>query len=177
MTSSDPNYGGGEYYGDSEYSGSARGSQYRSQYYPDERYSTRQYSASDYESERRAERAEAQRESEREAAEQDRKRIIAARTANTIIRVVCFLFAAVLALHIILVIGEANRGNGFYQFINSWASGVSLGFSDLFVPNGPKFRTLLNEGLAAIVWIIIGIVLATLVKRFVMPVPRSRRTW
>lgn len=150
-----------------------------SRYYPDQAPETREYSVSDYEYQRWA---DAQRHANREeayleAAERERRRIIIARTLNTIIQVVCYLFAVVLAIHIFLVIGEANQGNGFYRFIDSWANGVALGFNDLFVPDNLKFRTALNEGLAALVWIIIGIVLSTLVRRLVMPVPRSHQTW
>lgn len=154
-----------------------------SSYYPDESPETQEYSASDYEAQRRtdaqrqAEREEAHRRAEHEAAERERKRIIAARILHTIIQVVCYLFAVVLAIHIVLVIGDANEGNGFYQFIDGWANGVALGFNDLFVPENLKFRTALNEGLAAIVWIIIGIVLSTLVRRLLMPVPRSHQNW
>lgn len=154
-----------------------------SSYYPDDSPDTREYTATDYESQRRAgaqreaEREQAHRRAERDAAERERKRIIAARTLHTIIQVVCYLFAVVLAIHIVLVIGEANEGNGFYQFIDGWANGVTLGFNDLFVPDNLKFRTALNEGLAAIVWIILGIVLSTLVRRLLMPVPRSHQSW
>lgn len=162
MTSPDPQYRGNEPGGSS--------------YYP-ESPETRGYAASDYEAQRRAQRGEAQAEQRRAAADREHKRIVAGRTANTIIQVVCYLFAVVLAVHIVLVIGAANQGNGFYQFVNSWANGITLGFDDLFVPANLKFRTLLNEGLAAIVWIIIGIVLSTLVRRLVMPVPRSRQSW
>jgi hypothetical protein len=99
----------------------------------------------------------------------------------TVINVVCGLFAAVLALHIILVIGSANQGNGFASFINEWSSAVSLGLRDLFVPDNEKVRTFLNDGLAAIAWIVIASVLTFLVRRFALPVPRRvshyRRVW
>lgn len=128
---------------------------YGSAYYPDDR------AASD---DRAAERA-----AERDEARRQQTRITIARVASTVIRVICFLFAVVLAVHILLVIGEANRSNGFAQFTASWSSGVSLGFDDLFLPDDRKLRTLLNYGLAAIVWIIIGILLSTLVKRVILP--------
>ena len=154
-----------------------------SQYYPDQPPATRQYAAADYQTgrggdtPRQAGQAESQRRARRDAAERDRKRFIAARSTSTIIQVVCYLFAVVLALHIVLVLGDANAGNGFYQFIDSWRSGITLGFGDLFIPENVKFRITLNEGLAALVWIIIGIVLNTLVRRLLTPVPRSGRDW
>lgn len=154
-----------------------------SYYYPETPPATRQYSASDYDAERgtdpgrQSDRAAVQRRARRDAAERERKRLIAARSANTIIQVVCYVFAVVLAIHIVLVIGDANAGNGFYQFIDSWRSGITLGFDDLFVPQNYKFRITLNQGLAAIVWIIIGIVLSTLVRRLLTPIPRGNQSY
>lgn len=90
----------------------------------------------------------------------------------TIINAVCAIFAVVLALHIILVIGEANQGNGFAAMINDWSSAVSLGLRDLFVPENLKVRTFLNDGLAAIAWLAIGALLTYLIRRLALPGPR-----
>jgi hypothetical protein len=97
------------------------------------------------------------------------------RTVNvvcTIINVLCAVFAVVLALHIILVIGEANQGNGFAALINDWSGAVSLGLRDLFVPESLKVRTFLNDGLAAIAWLVIGGLLTYLIRRLALPGPR-----
>jgi hypothetical protein len=99
----------------------------------------------------------------------------------TVINVVCGVFAVVLALHIILVLGSANMANGFAGMIDSWSSAVSLGLRDLFVPSDLKVRTFLNDGLAAIAWIVIAALLTFLVRRFALPSPRRvshyRRVW
>lgn len=99
----------------------------------------------------------------------------------TVINVICGVFAVVLALHIILVLGSANQGNGFAALINDWSSAVSLGLRDLFVPANEKVRTFLNDGLAAIAWVIIAALLTYLIRRFALPVPRRvsqyRRVW
>ena len=99
----------------------------------------------------------------------------------TVINVICGVFAVVLALHIVLVIGEANQGNGFAALINEWSSAVSLGLRDLFLPANEKVRTLLNDGIAAIAWIVIASLLTYLIRRFALPTPRRvshyRRVW
>jgi hypothetical protein len=99
----------------------------------------------------------------------------------TVINVVCGVFAVVLALHIILVLGSANQANGFAALINDWSSAVSLGLRDLFVPANEKVRTFLNDGLAAIAWIVIASLLTYLIRRFALPSPRRvsqyRRVW
>jgi hypothetical protein len=118
---------------------------------------------------------------EQEVRDPDRRRRRTVGVVCTVINVVCGLFAAVLALHIVLVIGSANQGNGFAEFINEWSAAVSLGFRDLFVPDNEMVRTFLNDGLAAIVWLIIAGVLTHLVRKFALPVPRRvsqyRRVW
>lgn len=93
-----------------------------------------------------------------------------------VIDIVCSLFAIVLAIHIFLVIGNANAANGFAQFIESFSGGVSLGLRDLFTPENVGVRTLLNDGLAAILWLVLRSVLTTLITRLALPV-EQRRVW
>lgn len=90
----------------------------------------------------------------------------------TVINAICVLFAVVLAVHIVLVLGSANQANGFASFINGWSSAVSLGLRDLFVPADEKLRVLINDGLAAIAWLVIGAALTYLIRRFALPGPR-----
>ncbi len=98
------------------------------------------------------------------------------RIVNGLISVVTGLFAVVLAIHIVLVIGEANMSNGFAQFITGWAAGIDLGLSGLFTPANEKVQVALNEGIAAILWLIIGSALTTLIARIVLP-DAGQRTW
>ncbi|WIV59240.1 hypothetical protein [Amycolatopsis nalaikhensis] len=69
----------------------------------------------------------------------------------------CGLFAVVLAAHIVLVLAEANPRNGFVSFIGSWAPGVSLGLRDLFTLGSDKIAIPLNDGTAAILWLLIAV--------------------
>jgi hypothetical protein len=114
---------------------------------------------------------------EEEIADADHRRRRTVNIVCTIINAVCAIFAVVLALHIVLVIGEANQGNGFAAMIDDWSSAVSLGLRDLFVPENLKLRTFLNDGLAAIVWLVIGGLLTYLVRRLALPGPRRVRRY
>lgn len=105
-----------------------------------------------------------------EDADHRRRRTVT--VVNTVINAICAVFAVVLAVHIVLVIGEANQSNGFASMIDSWSSAVSLGLRDLFVPDDLKLRTFLNDGLAAIAWLVIAGVLTFLIRRFALPGPR-----
>lgn len=116
-----------------------------------------------------------------EIGDPDHKRRRTVGIVCTVINVVCGVFAVVLAAHIILVLGNANQANPFASLINDWSAAVSLGLRDLFVPANEKIRTLLNDGIAAIAWIVIASVLTYLIRRFALPVPRRvshyRRVW
>jgi hypothetical protein len=116
-----------------------------------------------------------------EITDPDQQRRKTVNVVCTVINVLCALFAVVLALHIILVLGSANQGNGFASMINSWSSAVSLGLRDLFVPANEKVRTFLNDGLAAILWLVIAALLTYLIRKFALPGPRRvahyRRVW
>ncbi len=107
-------------------------------------------------------------------------RVRAIRMVTSFITFVCALFAVVLVAHIILTLADANASNGFASFIAGFSGGVSLGFDGLFTPDSAKVAVLLNYGLAAIVWLLIGVALNFLIRRFAMPGPsrdvRYRRT-
>lgn len=106
--------------------------------------------------------------------EQAPARLGIVRVANGLISVVTGVFAAVLAIHIVLVVGEANMGNPFAQFITNWANGVNLGLSNLFTIAGEKGQVALNEGIAALLWLLIGAVLTTIIGRVLLPDTGSR---
>ncbi|WP_291409258.1 hypothetical protein [Actinophytocola sp.] len=107
----------------------------------------------------------------------DYRRIRTVNIVCTVINVITVAFAAVLGVHIVLVLGEANMANGFASFVDSWASGVRLGLNGLFTPDNAKLATLFNEGLAAILWLVIGGVLTYLIRRFALPGPRRLRRY
>ncbi|TWP46533.1 hypothetical protein FKR81_35285 [Lentzea tibetensis] len=111
-----------------------------------------------------------------ERADRVDSKIRVVRMVCAVIDVICWVFAIVLAAHIFLVVAGANMANGFAQFISGFAGGVNLGLSDLFVPGSEKVAVLLNEGLAAILWLVVGAVLTGLITRLALPV-EYRRAW
>ncbi|WP_163509990.1 DUF2417 domain-containing protein [Fodinicola acaciae] len=109
-----------------------------------------------------------------EVVEEGYTRIRVVRVICTIISAVCAIFAIVLLIHIFLVIGSANPDNGFAQLIGAWASGITLGLSNLFTAGGEKVQTFLNEGLAALLWLAIGGGLTAIIGRIFLPGPARR---
>lgn len=86
------------------------------------------------------------------------------RTAAVVVKFVTSLFAAILVIHAILVIGGANAANYVAVFFRDWASGLALGVNDLFLPASEALRVVLNSGLAAIIWIVIGMVISRILN-------------
>ncbi|MFE2753229.1 hypothetical protein ACFXGA_14660 [Actinosynnema sp. NPDC059335] len=113
---------------------------------------------------------------EEEIVERGDGRVRAVRVVCGVIDVLCWVFAIVLAIHIFLVIAGANPANGFAQLVDSWSAAVSLGLRDLFTPANATLRTLLNDGVAALLWLLIGAVLTNLITRLALPA-HERRVW
>jgi hypothetical protein len=101
------------------------------------------------------------------------KRIRVVRKVCAVINLVCGLFALVLGLHVLLVLANANPNNGFASFVDNFASAVSLGLRSLFTPAGHKLQVLLNDGVAAIAWLVIAAALTYIIRQFALPGPRT----
>jgi hypothetical protein len=82
----------------------------------------------------------------------------------TAVKVFCTVAALFLAAHIVFVLGDANPDNGITQFVRSWADYLTLGFQNLFTPEGEKTRVLVNYGIAAIFWLVVGAVASRLLR-------------
>lgn len=106
---------------------------------------------------------------EEEIVEQPDGRIRVVRTLNTVIRFVTGLFALVLVLHIVLVAAGANFGNAFASFVRSFANAVSLGLNNLFTFDNATLELAANQGLAAVLWLIIGAALTALIAGLFLP--------
>ena len=80
--------------------------------------------------------------------------------AASVIRIVTVIFAAVLVIHVVLTVTAANPANGITVFFRDLADQLTLGIGDLFLPASETLKVILNYGLAAVVWIVIGLVLS-----------------
>ncbi|HEY7593696.1 MAG TPA: hypothetical protein VH969_11125 [Actinophytocola sp.] len=75
------------------------------------------------------------------------------------------LFAIILAVHVVLVVGNANPANGITRFFADAAEPLALAFRSLFTPENAELRVLINYGLAALFWLVASAVLARLIRR------------
>lgn len=83
----------------------------------------------------------------------------------SLVRIVGMVIVAILVVHIVLTLLDANPANGFATTIRDLAAYFDLGFSNLFTPAEPKLAVTLNYGAAAIVWAVITAVVTRLIRR------------
>ncbi|MEV5825176.1 hypothetical protein AB0L25_06320 [Spirillospora sp. NPDC052242] len=83
----------------------------------------------------------------------------------TAVSVVTTAVVAILAIHILFVVFEANTGNGIVEWFAGSADRLAWQFEDVFRPDDPKVAVAVNYGLAALVYLAAGRVLAALVRR------------
>jgi hypothetical protein len=98
------------------------------------------------------------------------------RSICAVIGLVCWVFAAVLLAHVVLVVAGASVGHGFAALVTNWAGAINLGSSDLFTVGNEALAALVNEGLAAVLWLVIGALLTNLISRIALPVGQ-RQGW
>lgn len=86
-------------------------------------------------------------------------------TLIAIVRVVVGLATTVFLLHILFVLLEANQGNGFVSFVYMLAKALVLGLGDVFTPDEAKVGVVMNYGLAALVYAVVGHVIINALRR------------
>jgi hypothetical protein len=84
---------------------------------------------------------------------------------------VAFIIAGIL-IHVL----EANTSNGIVSVINDVAKWLVQPFDDMFEPNSDKTRIALNWGLGAVVYAVVGGLLARMLARSALA-GQIRRPW
>ena len=79
-------------------------------------------------------------------------------------QMVAFVCVAVLLVRIGLAFVAVNPQNAIVRGIGGFADAVVLAFRDLFLPVDPRVRLAVNYGVAAIFWLIVGLVAARLLR-------------
>ncbi|MEU6780178.1 hypothetical protein ABZ912_13335 [Nonomuraea angiospora] len=82
-----------------------------------------------------------------------------------LVKVASRMAALVVILYAVFTVFKANPANVWYEFVESLAGRLSLGLANLFQLADLRWTALVNYGLAAIVWLIIGSALAGLIRR------------
>jgi hypothetical protein len=85
--------------------------------------------------------------------------------AADLVRVLAMIICVLLALHIAFVVFSANQDNAIVRTVNDWADWFAWRFRDMFVPKDERVGVLVNYGIAAVVYLVAGRVLASLIRR------------
>lgn len=75
------------------------------------------------------------------------------------------IFALIEAVYILLIVLGANTANAFFTFVRSLAEPLALFFPGLFGTGNYTMDVLLNYGLAAVFWLVIGSIVARVIGR------------
>jgi hypothetical protein len=88
-----------------------------------------------------------------------------AESAAALVRILAMIICVLLALHIAFVVFRANDGNAIVRTVNDWADWFAWRFRDMFVPKDERVAVLVNYGIAAVVYLIVGRVVSGLIRR------------
>lgn len=87
--------------------------------------------------------------------ERRRREESSARVAH-IVRVVLGVVLTIFLLHVLFVVFDANQGNEFVSIVYVLAKTLVLGLGDVFTPDDALLGVVLNYGLAALVYVVVG---------------------
>jgi len=73
--------------------------------------------------------------------------------------------AIILVLHIILVLIGTNPSNSIVSWDATWAGHLAAWFKGLFTTSSAKWNTVLDYGLAAVAYLVVGRLVTGLVER------------
>jgi hypothetical protein len=82
-----------------------------------------------------------------------------------VVRGVCSVIAALIVVHAVFVLFEANPDNLLVRFTAGWRDTFGWFTNDLFTPSDPKIAEAINDGLAALIWVVLGSLVSKLIVR------------
>lgn len=85
--------------------------------------------------------------------------------ASRIVTFVCGGIAAFILVNLAFIVLGANMGNPLVSFINGVATFFAWPFHDIFTTSNEATRALLNHGLAALAYLLLGAGLRSLFRR------------
>jgi hypothetical protein len=83
----------------------------------------------------------------------------------TVVRVACSVIAALIVIHAVFVLFEANPDNLLVEFTTVWRDTFGWFTKNLFAPSDPKIAEAINDGLAALIWVVVGNLVSKLIVR------------
>ena len=87
------------------------------------------------------------------------------RSPGSVIQTIAGVIAGIIILGIVLVLIKANPNNQIVDFILDVGRFLTTPFHNLFPQDNPRQDILVNWGIAAIVYLIVGALIARLARR------------
>lgn len=82
-----------------------------------------------------------------------------------VLRIIGLFIVAVLVLHVVLTLLDANAATWLTTLIRDLADTFDMNLSNLFQAGDPKVHMALNYGFVALIWFVITSVVVRLVRR------------
>jgi hypothetical protein len=89
------------------------------------------------------------------------------------VRLVASVIAALIIIHAVFVLFEANPANTLVTFTAGVRDSFGWFTKDLFSTSTPKFGEAINDALAGVVYVVLGNLVSKLITR-IAPAPRAR---
>ena len=83
----------------------------------------------------------------------------------TVVRVVCAAIGALILVHAAFVLFEANRGNALVELTESVRNTFAWFTRDLFTKPNAKMAEVINDALAAVIYVVVGNFVSKLIVR------------
>ena len=87
------------------------------------------------------------------------------RSPGGVIQTIAGVIAGIIIVGIVLVLIKANQNNDIVHFILQIGHFFAKPFEDLFPQDNPRQDILVNWGIAAIVYLLVGAIIARLARR------------
>jgi len=87
------------------------------------------------------------------------------RSPASVITTIAAVIAGIIVIGIILVLAGANQNNDIVDLVLDIGRFFARPFADLFPQDDPENNILLNWGIAAIAYLIVGAIIARIVRR------------
>jgi hypothetical protein len=86
-------------------------------------------------------------------------------TVARLVRLAAWVVAALIVAGILLIAFDANASNTIVRHVTDWARTIVGPFKDLFSPSGRKAKVGVNWGIAAAVYLVVGLTIARFIAR------------
>jgi hypothetical protein len=85
-------------------------------------------------------------------------------TAAGLVNLAGTVLALILVAHVVFEFAKAWPGNAFVDWVGSASGVIGLWFTSMFNTGDPTFTMVLNYGLAAVFWLLVTGIIASLLR-------------